>query len=101
MTAIPWAEIALVGAALAALSAPVVWSWRDSRAQIEVLHGRVSKLKAELADYKVEAARTFVSVQTMADVESRITGSVDKLTERVDRVLERLGEAAVRPRPRS
>lgn len=99
-------EMVMLAAVLGAISAPIVWVWRDNRASIHKLHERVDLLKAAndakveilkdtLASYQREADRTFASHDTIARVEKRLVASeermaalFDKLGERIDRSLE-------------
>lgn len=43
-------------------------------------------MQKDLADFKVHAAEQFASHQHLKDVEARLTGSIDRLTNRVEQL---------------
>lgn len=119
-----WQELLAIAGLLGAISVPIVWVWRDHRASIHDLHKRIDAqnvehdkridaqnvrnelltqttnvriemLKDSLANYQLEAARTFAGHDTIARVEKRLiaseermAASFDKLVDRIDRLAE-------------
>lgn len=82
---ITWVEL---GAAIAALSAAgsvvvgiVIWLWSKFNAQ-----------ERALADFKVKAAETFVTDKMLIRIEEKLTSSIDRLTDKLERALDRFGQ---------
>lgn len=50
--------------------------------------GLAVKALGDLADFKVEAARQFVTDEMLMKVEERIVAAVDRLADRLDRLLD-------------
>ena len=82
--------ISLVGALFA-----FAMSWGIVRFQagqhdkrIARLDERVEALGRELAEFKVEAAKRFVTDEMLLRLEERVVGAIDRLAERLDRVIE-------------
>lgn len=61
----------------------------------DALEKRCERLERELADFRLEAARRFVTDEMLVQVEQRVVEAIKQLTGRLDRVLE------IRSRPRS
>ncbi len=49
------------------------------------------KALGDLADFKVEAAKQFVTDEMLAKVEERVVAAIDRLADRLDRILEARG----------
>ena len=60
--------------------------------QLGKLRDRIEKNGQELAEYKLDAARQFVSLQHMEQFESRMLGAINRLADRLDRIIERSKE---------
>jgi hypothetical protein len=56
---------------------------------VERLEADVAKLRGEFADYKEHVAQTYVSTSTIEQMESRLIDAINRLGDRLDRVLER------------
>jgi hypothetical protein len=55
---------------------------------IERLEERVDQQTIALAAFKLEAAQRFITDETMTQLEERIIGAIDRLADRLDRVIE-------------
>lgn len=93
---IEWQEVTLLITIIGGLATPIIWTWRDNRAAARAAHRRIDDLKSEVSDYKLEAAKTFVTSEAIARVESRLIvteermmASLEKLGDRIDRAIER------------
>lgn len=93
---IEWQEVTLLITVMGGLATPIIWTWRDNRAGIQAAHRRIDELRDEVGAYKLEAAKTFVTTEAIARVESRLVvteermvASMEKLGERIDRAIER------------
>lgn len=53
-----------------------------------------AKAAHELAEFKLEAAKSYVTIEIIAKTEQRILDRLDRLDERLDRLDERLDKAA-------
>lgn len=49
---------------------------------------RVSDLERDLNAFKLDAARRFVTDEMLVQVESRIVTAIDRLADRLDRIIE-------------
>ena len=49
-------------------------------------------LRQELADFKLQVAREYVSVTAMHGIADRLGDQLDRLSDRLDRVLEKNGD---------
>lgn len=71
-----------------------VW-WRLQTA-ITALRLRVEEVRSksahELAEFKIKAAESFASTSTIKEVEERVIEAVNRLADRLDRILERSGK---------
>jgi hypothetical protein len=52
-------------------------------------HNRVTLLAAEFGMYRESVAREYIHRTTMREVEDRLTQAIDRLGDRLDRVLDR------------
>jgi hypothetical protein len=79
------------------ISAMTFWAgWiariaKGEAAALEVggLKTEVAAVKADLADFKVEVAGKYASNQTIIEMEERVTAAINRLGDRLDRILER------------
>lgn len=55
---------------------------------IEALNKKLAETAAELAAYKLEAAQKFVTDDMLSQVEKRVVGAIDRLADRLDRIIE-------------
>ena len=92
---IEWQEITLLITIMGGLATPIIWTWRDNRAGVQAAHRRIDDLKSEIAAYKLEAARTFVTTEAISRIESRLiateermVASMEKISDRLDRAIE-------------
>lgn len=63
-------------------------------ADVAALATRVADAEKNLADFKVTVASTYASHQTIGEMEQRVTSAIDRLGDRLDRVLERAAGSA-------
>lgn len=56
--------------------------------RIARLDDRCEALGRELSDFKLEASKRFVTDEMLARLEERVVGAIDRLAERLDRVIE-------------
>jgi hypothetical protein len=67
--------------------------WKQRSADLRGLHKRIESVKdtltAALNDFKVEVAREHPTAKALQASEERLTSAINKLTERIDRWLER------------
>jgi hypothetical protein len=61
-------------------------SQHDKR--IARLDERCEALGRELASFKLEAANRFVTDEMMTKLEERVIGAIDRLADRLDRIIE-------------
>lgn len=54
------------------------------------IDSRMRKVETSLADYKLQAAKEFASVEHLKEVEVRLIASIDRLADRIDRLLTRI-----------
>ncbi len=80
---ISWASLALVvscvGISGGALIACLLWVYRE-----------LNTLRAEIANFRVEVAHSYVNTGALTAVESRLEAAVNKLGDRLDRSIENL-----------
>lgn len=67
-----------------------VLRFQSSRHEVEIhrIEGRLEQLASDLAAFKLEAARRFVTDEMLVKVEERIVTAIDRLADRIDRVIE-------------
>jgi len=67
--------------------------WKQRSADLRLLYAKIEDAKDTLTqalnDFKVEVARTHPTGRELAASEERLTFAINKLTERIDRWLER------------
>lgn len=90
-----------VALSLTTVIATLAASWGVVRFQaaqhdkrIARLEERCETLGRELSGFKVEAAQRFVTDDMLAKLEERVIGAIDRLADRLDRIIEN------RPAPR-
>lgn len=59
-----------------------------AKAKADHANDRAERLQTDLSDFKVEAARRFVTDEMLIKVEERIITSIDRLSDRLDRIIE-------------
>lgn len=86
-----------VAGLLTIIAAPIAWVWRDNRGSIKEAHQRVDALHREVGEYKLEAARSFVTNEMVVRLEKRLIASeermaagFEKLGDRIDRSITHL-----------
>lgn len=82
--------------AVAASWAVVKFQSMQHDKRIARLDAAVAAVGKELADFKVEAVQRFVSDEMLSKVESRISDAINRLADRLDKVLD--ARASVRGR---
>lgn len=53
------------------------------------LHLRISDVKDDLHEFKLEAAKTYATAATIKEVEERVVSAITRLGDRLDRAFER------------
>lgn len=73
----------------------LAWVWRivaalrkKYEADRTSLQAQIDDLEKDLADYKVHAAETFATKEGVSAAVGRVESAVDRLTGRIDRLLE-------------
>ena len=79
MVTVEWQEV-LALAAVCAMACGVWWR----------LQQQITASARSLDVYKLEAAEKFASVAHLKDVEARLIVSIDRLSDRIDRLLSKL-----------
>lgn len=64
-------------------------AWGIVRHQSARSEERIDVLERDLAAFKIEAARKFVTDDMLVRLEERIVDSINRLGDRLDRILER------------
>lgn len=78
---------------IAAASAYAGWAARILRGEsaakkVDSLEGEVGRIKSDIADFKVHVAANYASNSTIEQMESRLIEAINRLGDRLDRVLE-------------
>lgn len=83
---------------LVSILATLAASWgvlrfQAGRHEVELrrVEGRLDQLAADLSAFKLEAARRYVTDEMLVKVEERIVTAIDRLADRLDRVIESRG----------
>lgn len=91
-TAVTWAELgAVIGFicfAGATVAAVVVWLWTKFNIQEKSLADYKLEAAKEIASFRLETARTYVTVAALTQVEETLTRALDKLGEKIERLME-------------
>lgn len=81
--AVDWASLGLLASAVMVTGGTIIsvflWIYRELNA-----------LRTEISSFRVEVAKTYVSSETLQEVESRLEKAVEKLGDRLDRSIENL-----------
>jgi len=56
--------------------------------KVTVLTNKVDKIEHELSAFKEQVARDYATTNMLATVEGRIVGAIERLGDRMDRILE-------------
>jgi hypothetical protein len=78
-----WAVIGVVIVLGGILSSFMGWLWQKHSA-----HDR------ELAEFKLEVAKNYVTSPGLARIEERLTAAIDRLGEKVERAMEKIAHIA-------
>ena len=78
----------IVGAFLALAGFFGGFSWR-LQSLISKNRDKVDELRKDFSDYRLGAANKFVSLQHMEQFEDRMLGAINRLADRLDRIIER------------
>lgn len=68
----------------------------ETKRDSEVRFQELIAIAKDLTDYKLAAAREFASAQHMKEVEVRLTGSIDRLTNRIESLPREFAEQVAR-----
>lgn len=82
--------IAIAGLCIAVAGGIALWAVRVNRGESAAT--RVERVERDLADFKERVARDYATAAMVAAVESRVVAAIDRLGDRLDRVLERRQE---------
>lgn len=61
-----------------------------------VLQRQITEQAEEFAAYKLEVAEKYAQVGHLKEVEARLAVSIDRLTDRIDKLLDQLAKAPAR-----
>lgn len=64
----------------------------ESAKQYEQCHARISAAANSLSEYKLKATEQFASHEHLKEVEVRLTGAIDRLTNRIEQLPTRFAE---------
>ncbi|CAN7598077.1 hypothetical protein [Bosea sp. LjRoot237] len=81
-------SVGTAGLTLAASWGVVKYQATQHEKRLQSLEDRTGRQAEELADFRLEAAQRFVTVETMAKLEERVISAIDRLADRLDRVIE-------------
>ncbi|MCW5714857.1 MAG: hypothetical protein KIT43_10135 [Bauldia sp.] len=84
-TNVTW-ELALVLVSIVAAGGTLIWR----------IHAAIAAVRAELAQHRLEVARGYASIATVARIEERFTATADKLIARLDLLAEAFNRLAGR-----
>ncbi|MGX1786824.1 hypothetical protein ACWIGM_08815 [Bosea sp. NPDC055332] len=85
-------SLGTAGLTLAASWGVVKYQATQHEKRLQSLEDKVGRQADELSNFRLEAAQRFVTVETMAKLEERVVDAINRLGDRLDRVLE--GRAA-------
>lgn len=78
-----WADLGLLTTAIMVTGGTLIsvflWIYRE-----------LNTLRTEISSFRVEVAKTYVSSETLGEVEGRLEKAVEKLGDRLDRSIENL-----------
>ena len=85
--------IALTALAVTALGGGVAWVLRFGKAESAVdvatrAQAAADAISKELAEFRIEVARDYATTSTLASVERAVTEAFNRLSDRIDRLLE-------------
>lgn len=88
-----WSQLGTTASVLIGILGLGLGLWKQRSADLRGLHKKIEAVKdtltAALNDFKVEVAREHPTAKALAASEERLTSAINKLTERIDRWLER------------
>lgn len=88
-----WAQLGTLASLVSGILGLAFGIWKQRSADLRLLYAKIEDAKDTLTqalnDFKVEVARTHPTGKELAASEERLTFAINKLTERIDRWLER------------
>jgi len=88
-----WTQLGTLASLVSGILGLAFGIWKQRSADLRLLYGKIEDAKDTLTqalnDFKVEVARTHPTGKELAASEERLTFAINKLTERIDRWLER------------
>jgi hypothetical protein len=88
-----WGQLGTIASILLGILGLTFGLWKQRSADLRTLYRTIEGVKdtltATLNDFKVEVAREHPTAKALAASEERLTSAINKLTERIDRWLER------------
>ncbi len=88
-----WSQLGTTASVLIGILGLGFGFWKQRSADLRGLHKKIEAVKdsltAALNEFKVEVAREHPTAKALAASEERLTTAINKLTERIDRWLER------------
>jgi hypothetical protein len=88
-----WGQLGPIASLVLGILGLAFGIWKQRSADLRALYARIEAAKDTLTealnDFKVEVARTHPTGRELAASEERLTFAINKLTERIDRWLER------------
>lgn len=93
MDGFTWTQFGILISLVGLVITLAAGAWKQRSSDIRAIHERIEgvkdKLTAALNDFKIEVARDYPTARALAASEERLTSAINKLTERIDRWLER------------
>ena len=88
-----WTQLGTLASLVSGILGLAFGIWKQRSADLRLLYAKIEDTKDTLTqalnDFKVEVARTHPTGKELAASEERLTFAINKLTERIDRWLER------------
>lgn len=81
-------SLGTAGLTLAASWGVVKYQAAQHEKRLQSLEDKVGRMAEHHTEFELEAARRFVTVETMAKLEERVVDAINRLGDRLDRVLE-------------
>lgn len=86
--AVQWSDVATVIGILAVMFGGLWFLWsRIAQAEDRAVVS-VTAVKSDLADFRLKVAEQYVSRDNLKDLEDRLVQAIERLGDRLDRVLE-------------
>lgn len=81
--------IIAIGGFLVAFAGLCVTVWKVRKADWQSINNKIESQSVALAAFKLEVSQLHPTAQELRDIEHRLTQALEKLADRIDRMLER------------